>query len=210
VFSSGSTATGGVSLSGNSGGVRVPRIDMDNTSFTIAAWIDPTVHTTQAQIFGDWSSPWQVRFYINSLDALSPGKLGFDIRMDGPLAMNGNIVGLTTATPQIDLTSGFQHVAATWDRDSKTARIFVNGVQVASAVSGAANLTAIDGNHANYDIGYKQDGGGEFTGLMDEVWVFNHALSETDLQALITTNAIPEPTALAMLLAGAAACLRRR
>lgn len=211
VFSSGSTATGGVSLSGNTGGVRVPRIDMATTSFTIAAWIDPTAHTPQAQIFGDWSKRWQMRLFVNSLDTLNPGKLGIDLRADGPLDNNGNILALYTTGTVIDLTPGFQHVAATWDRATKTARLFVDGVQVASTVSNSTTIDAVDDNHANYDIGYKQDGGGEFTGLMDEVWVFNHALSAGELQTLIATNAIPEPTSLAAAIGViAATCLRRR
>ncbi|QNN24302.1 hypothetical protein HED60_19165 [Planctomycetales bacterium ZRK34] len=206
---SGPLSTGGVELSGNSQGVRVPRIDLATSSFTFAAWIDPTSLTPQAQIFGDWSSPWQMRFYINSLDAPNPGKLGFDLRADGPNPNNGNIIGLTTGSTYVTTGSGFQHVAVTWDRDTKTATIYYNGAVVGSATSAMTNVDAIDGNHANYDIGYKQDGGGEFIGNMDEVWVFTTALGVNDIQSLITANAIPEPSSLC-LLAIAGLMLRRR
>lgn len=70
------------------------------------------------------------------------------------------------------------HVAATWD--GYTMKIFVNGIQqtetlvVTDPINSGAGPTFIGTN----------GGGGRFTGLIDEVEIFNRALSPIEIQAL--------------------------
>ena len=49
------------------------------------------------------------------------------------------------------------------------------------------------------------DNGESFDGLMDEVWIVNVALNETQVNRLYTENMIPEPSSLVILLGGLAA-----
>ncbi len=195
-------------LSNGSDYVGVPRLEMSRTSFTIAAWVNPAAIDNGDEIFGDWSSPWQFRLWLNS-----NGSVSATLRKDGPAAHNGDLLMLGTAGGLVGLDE-WTHVAMTWDRGTKTGRLYIDGVQRASSTITAIDLNLKDGNHAEYQIGWKRDdGGGKFYGLMDELWVFDYALSADEINLLQTSNEIPEPASLsllAMAAAGLGGYVRRR
>jgi len=90
-----------------------------------------------------------------------------------------------TATPQ-QSTATWYHVAATYDADSRTRKIFVNGAEVASDIA----IRGFSGT-SNWGFG--------INGLtMDDVRIYNRALSSSDVSALTT---IPEPSSFTMVLA---------
>lgn len=174
---------GGISLSNGNDYVAVPRLEMSKTSFTIAAHVDPASLQNGDEVFGDWSNPWQFRLYLNA-----GGDLHADLRRDGPASNNGNVIGIGTPGGAVDATPGFQHVALTWDRDNGVAYLYVDGNEAARAVQSGSVLDLKDGNHAEYQIGWKRDGGNFFHGGMDELWVFNRPLNVAEIQQLQTQN----------------------
>jgi hypothetical protein len=195
---SGSLASGGLRLSNGADYVGVPRVDISQSSLTIAAFIDPTAIGNGDEIFGDWSNPWQFRVYLNA-----NGELRAELRRDGPNPNNGNVITLVSPAGTIDTTAGFQHVAMTWDRAADEAHLYVDGVDVATATASGSVLDLKDGLHPEYQVGWKRDdAAGKFEGLLDELWVFNTALSPSEINDLRLTNvnpvAVPEPSSLAL------------
>jgi hypothetical protein len=105
------------------------------------------------------------------------GKLGVQIN-----SSNGARVNLVSGRT---VPSGaFTHVAATFDR--RRARIFINGIEVGSEGYGLN----IGPENSPLNIGASQDAtlvGAEdrFVGRIDEVSVFDRALSDQDVRALV-------------------------
>jgi hypothetical protein len=136
-----------------------------------------------------------------------------------------------------DLTGGtsnldeWSHVVTTWDGDS--AELFVNGVSVDTENDPGASGVYNASNAANFIIA-SSDSGSPFTGSVDEAAFYATALSPAQILAhftaatsgtpdayhslvrsngallQLTNNVIPEPSAIALLSAGAALLLRRR
>ena len=80
----------------------------------------------------------------------------------------------------------WQYLAATFD--GSTARFYIDGVQVASR-----SVTSSVGSSNNWRIGaYGSVAGGFFDGLIDNVRIYNRALSDTEVQ---TDMSLPAPAA---------------
>lgn len=103
--------------------------------------------------------------------------------------------------------STWTHVAITYDAATTTRTMYLDGVPAVSAVLGvSANLVA------NLHIGSGQDDGNNFfwAGRIDDVGFWDTALSQSQIQNVMT-NGVPEPTLPALLgLAGSFLLARRR
>ena len=175
----------GLNLSNGTDYVSVPRINMNNTSFTVAGWVNPTSLASGDEIFGDWSNPWQVRLFLNS-----NGSVSVNARKAAVVA---NLFAPTTAAGKVSV-GNWSHVALTWDQTAQAAIIYVDGVQEAIQTGIAPPHALKDGNHANYQIGWKRDDANHYDGLMDELYVFDNALNVLDVNKLMNTND-PTPAA---------------
>lgn len=147
--------------------VNVP--DADNldipTQITIDAWINPTALGGRIV---DKMTPGEPDGYL--LDILG-GKLRF-------VFGGQEVIGNTTLT-----TGTFTHVAGTYD--FTTLRVFVNGVEDGNLpmeeVSAAPNDLPLR-------IGADQTGATTFTGLIDEVEIFDRALGESEILSIVTAD----------------------
>ena len=92
------------------------------------------------------------------------------------------IVSGPTANP----VNAWTHVALTYD--GATLRLFVNGTQVASR----ATTGTIEATDSPLWIGGNSPYGEYFTGLIDEVRVYNRALAQTEIQADMNTGIVPD------------------
>lgn len=104
------------------------------------------------------------------------------------------------------------HVATTLDYANDTIRLYINGIEVNSTTSAAfGGDAASDTNsfRAGIGIGFNSDGGvnsgNRFIGLVDDVRIYSHVLSASEVAALV-----PEPSSLALTALGGIALLRRR
>ena len=107
-------------------------------------------------------------------------------------------------------TGVWQHVAATYTETSATSatvQLYLNG-ELVSTVTGAPT----DAANPNATFGLFGAGGGTepFAGTMDEVWVFNTALSANEIRAVATGAPLPEPSSLVGVAAVGLLALRRR
>jgi len=168
----------GVSLDGVEGSyLTIPYLDgVHRNSFTIAAWVNPS-DTGINTILSDWIRVWGFRFFLTT-----------QVVMNHRYASGANTYSVSGGTVQ---TGQWQHVAITWDRPSKTATLYLNGAPVASVVStqSGANLD-MENTNRNYHIGWKQDSTDTFNGSLDELWVFNQALSEKQIRELRAGNSV--------------------
>ncbi|HEY2329016.1 MAG TPA: LamG domain-containing protein [Verrucomicrobiae bacterium] len=92
----------------------------------------------------------------------------------------------------------FQHIALTYDKASGVGTLYVNGTVVAQSQLGSyVPLTK-----GGLRIGYRPSNPGDwsynrfFVGLMDEISIYNHALSASEIQSICTeqNNGEPLPT----------------
>ncbi len=166
---------------------------------TLSAWIQPTANQS------GWRTIMQKQTDAYFLNASSDA---------GPLrpAGGGTFGGSTSfvAGPTASPLNTWTHVALTYD--GTTQRLYVNGTQVATrATTGTIQVTSNP-----LWIGGNQPYGEYFTGLIDEVRVYDRALTATDIQTDMATGLQPgagdtaAPTAPTALSATAVSATRVR
>ena len=187
------------SLNGTNQYVDIPdsnSLDITN-ALTISAWINPTTVTSSRRIVD--------KITVGVTDGYLLDILGGSLRMiAGSRLLSGGTVATNT----------FQNVAGVYD--GQFMRLYINGVQVASNDFGS--IAPIPTNNRSLKIGVDSTGNGNlFSGLIDEVNIFNRALSASEIgQLALNPNnvSVPEPTSTLGLLAlgtlGAASTLKRK
>ena len=134
-------------------------------SFTVDMWAKAAT-TNQAQFSSVFSSGRRVP--VNGF---------FQIDMTGP---NGNYRFLGTVDLILDIgpvTTAFQHIAVTYDVDTKTVTTYLNGSKKTSGSSPNENLLEFE--EAKIGINRLKDH--QFNGLIDEVEIFNRVLSKEEI-----------------------------
>jgi len=186
------------SLNGTNQYVNIPdsnSLDITN-ALTISAWINPTTVTSPRIVD---------KITVGVTDGYLLDILGGSLRMiAGSRLLSGGTVATNT----------FQNVAGVYD--GQFMRLYINGVQVASNDFGS--IAPIPTNNRSLKIGVDSTGNGSlFSGLIDEVNIFNRALSASEIgQLALNPNnvSVPEPTSTLGLLAlgtlGAVSTLQRK
>ena len=176
-------------------------IDRTGSDMTLSVWMD----------VGAWSTGWQ--------GVVSHGEQN-DYRIarnktSDQIATRGG-TGDLQSTTVVSATSGWHHVALT----------SVNGGDVVMYIDGVEEGTnigaAIDQSTANNNvlcIGCNPDNGREFNGLIDDVAIWDRALTPSEI-ALINSSGlngtslgaitIPEPSSITLALIAGLGLLRRR
>ena len=171
------------SLDGLTGYVDIPQsLNIPGPSpITVDAWVNPSDVTTYHEIFSQLSTSYnqgEVDLRINGPGGnlnYTPGTFGWFRR-----SSQGSTTVDVTTTSTLAVAGHWQHVAAVFDGSNY--QIYVNGV----LQSGALNFDDAIGIVPGPDNTIGEFPGGEdlFAGLIDEVDVFNRALSATEIQAI--------------------------
>lgn len=187
--------------------------DVSFTSGTIAAWINPESFpvSTGNRIFttretGGSSDAFD--FYIwNPNHATNGGRLELH-------AGNGSGPATYTTTQAVftnDSVNKWHFVAVTWDGNADRIDFYIG--DSTGVLTHIETLTGININpqhHASdIRIGTGQGAGAYFKGLIDEFYLYNHALTMSELQAIMT-KAVPEPASVTLLCLGGLLLTRRR
>jgi glucose/arabinose dehydrogenase len=145
-----------------------PELDL-GAQMTLSAWVRPTA------AMSGWRTIVQRQPDSYFLAASSDGPM----RPGGGATTGGNtdVVMAPSANP----LDAWTHLALTYDGSAM--RLFVNGVLVATRSAGGALKTSTN----PLWIGGNQPYGEYFTGLIDEVRVYNRALSVAELQSDMAT-----------------------
>jgi hypothetical protein len=169
-------------------------------SYTMAAFIQTTINAGQGIVgWGNYGTGGQV----NAFRTTSAGEFGatggiLNYSWGGGVDY-GEAAGGTA--PGTIYDGGWHHVAVTYDGTTK--RLYFDGVELGSG----KNVGTLAVGAANFRIGSTNSG--EFmNGLIDDVRVYDNALSQSEISTLAS---IPEPSAVALLgLGGLALLIRRR
>lgn len=165
-----------IQLDGKDDAVVVERssaLDVGTGDFTVSAWIHPK-QLRQAGIVCLGKYSWVQGWYLDMPD--NQGTLRFETA--GP---DNSSNGSVTSAPGTIAVDKWQHVAAIVRRGEKASRLYVNGYPVAKGTIGAADL---DNTKVKLHIGRIQDAQ-EFFGAIDEVRIYNRALDDAELAALV-------------------------
>lgn len=170
-------------------------------SFSVTLWAFPTT------VGGAHRSPFTSR-EDNTVSVNGPiiyieptGNWSYWAGNNGPSgAWNPVTAGAATA-------NAWTHVAITYDADTTTRKMFLDGVEVINQLGGvSANLLR------DLHIGGGADDGNSFTwaGRIDDVGFWDTALNQAEIQRVISSG-VPEPALPALLgLAGSLLLGRRR
>ena len=176
-----------------------------DTSFTIAAFIQTTADARNTITFwGNFSTS-----QANGFRTTTSGEAGIADNSTGGLLDFGwggaydHGVGAGGTPPGTIYDGQWHHAAVTYDAATSTKRLYFDGVEIGTGkVISDLNVAA-----ANFGIG-SRTGSEPFSGLIDDVRVYDSALSESEISTLAS---IPEPSTTALLgLGGLALILRRR
>jgi plastocyanin len=189
------------SLNGNTSFVEIPnRAAVRITgAISIDAWINPatTAPFTQ-EVFSKYDSPSNQVSY--SLSLRSGGALRLAVYQTGDASILRYVDTVTGIVP----TGTFTHVAGTFDPATQATKIYVNGADTNASLGGGSTIvssifdstTAVRiGAVVNSSVGITP-----FSGLIDEVELFNRALSPSEIAAIANAGAAgkckpPQPAA---------------
>ena len=176
-----------LSFDGSSNWVTIPDSDsLDlTTGMTLEAWVYPTSISGNRTVLVKENAPNSVYYlYANTSDDSLNTPLGGGVFASQYQFTHG---GSTLAT------NAWSHVAVTYD--GAIERLYVNGTQVASK----AQAGSMGGSTGALRIGGNSLWGEFFKGSIDEVRIYNRALSATEIKTDMTTAVATSP-ALSRLL----------
>ena len=152
-----------------------PQLNMSGNQVTVAAWIRPTATGTM-QVISKEAFTTNVWGYSLVLSSNSPFKVFF--RLDNNTPGAGRLDSYNSYPSD---GSTWMHVAATYD--GATMKLYVNGVLDASQ----ARAISIPQNTQPLAIGSNSipETGRMFRGAIDDARVYNRALSDAEIRALV-------------------------
>jgi hypothetical protein len=182
------------SFNGFTSSIRIPAspaLDVGaGDGFTITAWIKPSEVDGLHPIL-QWSDNNPVNLWIG-IRPFENGVLRGDITDEA-----GN--HFVVSHPEVLASGVFQHIAFTYDKASGVGALYLNGVNVARCQLGSqlvANtkgdlwFSQIDRRPGNWSTDRA------YAGLMDEVAIYNRALTAEEIQSICTAENHGEPLAL--------------
>ncbi|MBL7964314.1 MAG: T9SS type A sorting domain-containing protein [Flavobacteriales bacterium] len=167
----------GVLLPGN------PSLNITGTNITLEAWIYPTA--------------FKPNTFDGNIINKEGGNAGYQLRCGGSgilqsaLGTGAGYIEVTSPAGTLSLNT-WQHVAVTYD--GANARLYKNGVQVASIAGTAAIVTTP--NAARIGDYAVTPGARTFAGRIDEVRIWNVARAQSDIAAFQTQQLCGDETGL--------------
>ena len=152
----------------------------------------PSVSPTTAVSLQAWIKPHSVgtgQAIISNLNASTDnGTFHFVLSANGSLQFNvqqsTTVFRSASTNPSVIAASVYAHVAATFDTSTQAIKIYVNGVDMPTTISGS-NVTSLFDVATHPRIGaYTITGtfGAPFNGEIDEAQIYNRALSAVEVQ----------------------------
>lgn len=174
---------GGLAFDGNTGVVDVPENPIfDSPSVTVSAWVKAP------------GSPGDFKYIVaKGANGCLAASYGLYSGPNGGLEFYAGYNGGASWTTSPDAGTGvwdgqWHSVIGTYD--GSTVRLYVDGVQVGSGTASPSGISYGEPNSNDLLIGNYDGCGGalDFTGLIDQVRVFNRALGPQEIHAAVTVS----------------------
>lgn len=183
------------SFDGSSSEVSIPAsASMDvgtNTGLTVECWIKPS-DLTLPQPLAEWNNGTSIgaNFWISVSHSGQGGSGSLFVNLTDTAGGSHVLV----SPPGLLTTTTFQHVAVTYDKTSGRGALYLNGNAVQSANLGSFSpRTSYD-----FHLALRQPGlpsAAAYGGALDEVSLYNRALSQSEIQAVFMATSTGKCTA---------------
>jgi probable HAF family extracellular repeat protein len=152
---------------------------IDSEDFTITGWFSRDTFANHHVIVGKRNSISSGQGFIVYVE-----KIGDDLIFEaGDGSDEFSMTSSTTFT-----SSGWNHFAVVFDESSAVnSKIYINGTDDNESQSGTIGDVGSLANALAFRIGSEADGGSEFDGRIDDIRVYDRALSQADVEALAAT-----------------------
>ena len=164
---------GAINLDGTSYLTVADALSPTNTAFTMTAWIKPSNQGSYRGVFAtrDVGATPNLNWGLNV-----EGNLQGDLRFATPTSSGG------IDTPGV-IVDAWNHLAMTWTSDGFNAvgKAYLNGAYVGQYTTNDNGITAAYSSTGTYLLGAEPNPDRAFAGLIDEVSVWEVALSDTEL-----------------------------
>lgn len=181
----GSTARflNGVGLNGTNTSLEIlPSVSLNDLGdFSTSAWIFP--------LDSPWLSPWGT-YYGNILSKTDGVASGWNFALtrdtaSGPYSIRFwrafSTTALFSAQTNIVYPNNWYHVATTYSSATKTAKVFLNGIEIAYTTQTAGVGSIISDATSNFQVGQQPSSPSYFKGTVDEVALWNTALTASEV-----------------------------
>jgi hypothetical protein len=192
--------------------------------FSVAAWVNAPASASwdDNPIVADWGNApantnrFTYWFQLDNVDSNANLRPRAQIRAANspPSATNIDIIATTLSSAQAGTNGGptvfdddtWHHLTWTWTKSTGEMKFYTDGVLRHTQTTGqppGPNRDLLISDSPVGALGAKRDNNRYFRGAMDEVKVFNGALTDEQVLSLKNTNVIPEPNTLLVLMSGA-------
>ncbi len=172
-------------------------LPLENNSFTISYWAKLNSLGTGAQSIlttgqgGTANELLHIGIRNNNHPTAASGPfLGF---YADDLSIAATQVATELGIGTFDATANWYHYTMTYDSSTNQQAIYVNGTLIGTRIANNDFLGTTNPNDFNI-------GSNSFDGLIDEVWVYDNVLTQGQISGLYTVNAVPEPSAYALMM----------
>jgi hypothetical protein len=177
-------------------------------NFTFAAWANVATGTPTNDdntIIADWgnapagSHRFTYWFLLDNTDTNTTTRPRAQIRAANapPDPATIDIIATTLNATQAGAPnfadSAWHHYAWAWDKTAGTMTYFIDGVQRHVQTTTQTNKDLLISDSLVQQLGGKRDNNRYFSGIMDEVWVFDSALTPEQVEILRTQNGFGPP-----------------
>ncbi|HSH03352.1 MAG TPA: FG-GAP-like repeat-containing protein [Anaerolineae bacterium] len=165
-----------------------------NDDFTIALWVKPNSYADGASLSDSslvekWSAagglPYAIR-YINNLDPANLGRIQ-------ALRYDGTNLPVLTSNSRIS-SSKYHHIA--FVKRGNTLYLYIDGLLDTTAPDTTTGVTT---NNSNLYFGVRGNGGNGFTGLLDDIRIYDYGVSSADILTLMGGYHINMPSNTAIV-----------
>ena len=191
-WTSGKVGSGALSFNGTSDYVAIPRMNYDE--ITLSAWFYKNADdlTSADAIFGGWrwnssvslQEGLDLRFPINSPDTISIVMVTTDGTAKFSKSSYYNF-GSGKAN------NAWHHVAVTYNKADGNQRLYVDGVLRDTDLHAAGNTIVPLAAYTDMRIGYSRVNNGYFSGMVDEVRLYDRVLSDSEVKNLYNFGSAP-------------------
>lgn len=156
-----------------------------STELSITAWIKRDTNA-ENDIVSKWTPSGNQRSYIFGMYDVDTEELRLTLSNDG-----SNVAYTARSTNANLSTNTWYHVTVIWDTTTDTTRMYVNGIQVSTAVTIGSSPATIFNGSGVLNIGAENAGTQQFfDGQIDDVQIFNYALTPTQVKTVMNAGGV--------------------